>query len=188
MWENEYLCSQKTQKKEIDMTKDIYLAGGCFWGTEHFFKQIEGVVETEVGFANGHTENPTYKEVYTDTTGHAETVHVRYNPEVVSLKFLLQMFFKAIDPTSLNKQGHDEGTRYRTGVYYTQDDDLPVIEQVFAEEQQKYQEPLAVEKQPLQHFYTAEEYHQDYLDKNPTGYCHLPFELFEFAKKAKEQK
>ena len=101
------------------MTKEIYFAGGCFWGTEHFFKQIEGVLETEVGFANGHTENPTYKEVYTDQTGFAETVYVKYNPDVVSLEFLLNMFFKAIDPTSLNKQGEDEGTRYRTGVYYT---------------------------------------------------------------------
>jgi len=166
-------------------TKDIYLAGGCFWGTEHYFKQIEGVVLTEVGFANGHTENPTYKEVYTDTTGYAETVLVRYCPDVVSLEFLLQMFFKAIDPTSLNKQGHDEGTRYRTGVYYTDPADLPVIDKVFAEEQKNYEQPLAVEKLPLQNFYTAEEYHQDYLDKNPDGYCHLPLSLFEFARKAK---
>ena len=116
-------------------TKEIYLAGGCFWGTEHFFKQVGGVVETEVGFANGHTENPTYKEVYTDETGYAETVRVRYNPDVVSLKFLLQMFFKAIDPLSLNKQGHDEGTRYRTGIYYTDAEDLTVIDKVYAEEQ-----------------------------------------------------
>ena len=163
-------------------SKDIYFAGGCFWGTEHFFKQIEGVVETEVGFANGHTENPTYIEVYTDTTGHAETVHVRYNPNVVSLEFLLHMFFKAIDPTSINKQGHDEGTRYRTGIYYTDADDLPIIDKVYAEEQKKYQQPLAVEKLSLKNFYTAEEYHQDYLDKNPDGYCHLPQSLFEFVK------
>ena len=114
-------------------TKDIYLAGGCFWGTEHYFKQIEGVLETEVGFANGDTEAPTYKEVYTDETGHAETVHVRFNPDVVSLEFLLRMFFKAIDPTSLNKQGHDEGTRYRTGIYYTDAEDLPIINKVYAE-------------------------------------------------------
>ncbi len=167
-------------------TKEIYLAGGCFWGTEHFFKQIKGVVETEVGFANGHTENPNYKEVYTDETGYAETVHVTYNPEVVSLEFLLRMFFKAIDPVSLNKQGHDEGTRYRTGIYYTDAEDLPVINKVYAEEQQHYDQPLAVEKQPLECFYTAEEYHQDYLDKNPSGYCHLPQSLFEFAKKAKD--
>lgn len=168
-------------------TKDIYLAGGCFWGTEHYFKQIDGVVETEVGFANGLTENPTYKEVYTDKTGHAETVHVRYNPEVVSLEFLLRMFFKAIDPTSLNKQGHDEGTRYRTGIYYTDDSDLPIINKVFSEEQKQYDQPLVVEKEPLQHFYNAEEYHQDYLDKNPDGYCHLPLELFSFAREAKDK-
>ena len=137
-------------------SKDIFLAGGCFWGTEHFFKQIEGIVETEVGFANGHTANPSYLEVYTDTTGYAETVHVKYNPNVISLEFLLQMFFKAIDPTSLNKQGHDEGTRYRTGIYYTSDEDLPVIEKVYAEEQKHYQQPLVVEKLPLQNFYSAE--------------------------------
>lgn len=170
------------------ITKDIYLAGGCFWGTEHYFKQIEGVVSTEVGFANGFTENPTYKEVYTDTTGHAETVHVRYNPDVVSLEFLLKMFFKAIDPTSLNKQGHDEGTRYRTGIYYTNAEDLAVINRVYEQEQQDYDQPLAVERLPLKSFYTAEEYHQDYLDKNPDGYCHLPQALFEFAKQAREQK
>lgn len=170
------------------ITKEIYLAGGCFWGTEHYFKQIAGVEKTEVGFANGHTEHPTYKEVYTDQTGFAETVHVTYNPDVVSLQFLLQMFFKAIDPISLNKQGHDEGTRYRTGVYYTDAEDLPVIEGVFEAEQQNYSQPLAVEKLPLQNFYTAEEYHQDYLGKNPTGYCHLPQSLFEFARQAKEKK
>ncbi len=169
------------------MTKEIYLAGGCFWGTEHYFKQIEGVTATEVGFANGHTQNPTYKEVYTDTTGFAETVRVEYNPEKVSLQFLLQMFFKAIDPLSLNKQGHDEGTRYRTGVYYTSDEDLPVIEKVFAEVQKDYPQPLAVEKLPLENYYAAEDYHQDYLDKNPDGYCHLPLSLFEFARKAREK-
>ena len=165
--------------------KEIYLAGGCFWGTEHFFKQIEGVTETEVGFANGHTAKPTYKEVYTDTTGYVETVHVKYNPDVADLEFLLQMFFKAIDPTCVNKQGHDEGTRYRTGIYYTDAEDLPIINKVYAEEQANYPMPLAVEKLPLENFYTAEEYHQDYLDKNPTGYCHLPTALFEFARNQK---
>ena len=183
-----YINNIIKKKKEIMKTKEIYLAGGCFWGTEHFFKQIEGVIETEVGFANGNTENPTYKEVYTDQTGYAETVLVKYDPEVASLKFLLQMFFKAIDPTSLNKQGHDEGTRYRTGVYYTNEADLATINEVFADEQKHYDEPLAVEKLPLKNFYTAEEYHQDYLDKNPDGYCHLPLELFKFAKQAKDKK
>jgi len=164
---------------QIKDGKDIFLAGGCFWGIEHFLKRIEGVVETEVGFANGHTADPSYQDVYTDTTGYAETVHVKYNPDVVSLEFLLRMFFKAIDPVSLNKQGEDEGTRYRTGVYYIDEKDLPAIEKAFAEEQKKHQQPLAVEKLPLANFYSAEEYHQDYLDKNPTGYCHLPKSLFE---------
>jgi len=165
--------------------QEIYLAGGCFWGTEHFFKLIEGVLETQVGFANGHTEDPTYQEVYTDTTGFAETVRVVYDAERVSLEFLLNMYFKAIDPTSLNRQGHDEGTRYRTGIYYTDEAELPVINKVYAEQQALYSQPLVVEREPLQNFYTAEEYHQNYLDKNPDGYCHLPLELFEFAKKAK---
>lgn len=166
--------------------KEIYLAGGCFWGTEHFFKQIRGVIETEVGFANGHTENPTYQEVYTDKTGFAETVLVKYDPDVVSLEFLLQMFFVAIDPTSLNKQGHDEGTRYRTGIYYTDSADLAIINKVYEAEQQKYSQPFAVERLPLENYYPAEDYHQDYLDKNPDGYCHLPLELFEFARKANQ--
>ena len=170
------------------MTKEIYLAGGCFWGAEHFFKQLQGVTQTEVGFANGHTENPTYKEVYTDTTGHAETVRIQYDDEQIPLSFLLRMFFKAIDPTSLNKQGEDEGTRYRTGIYYTSADELPTIQAVFDEVQHAYDEPLAVEVLPLQNFYAAEDYHQDYLDKNPTGYCHLPAELFEFARKARPEK
>ena len=168
-------------------TKEIYLAGGCFWGTEHFFKQIAGVVSTEVGFANGHTDNPTYEQVYTDTTGYAETVHVVYNPAQVTLQFLLQMFFVAIDPTSLNKQGHDEGTRYRTGIYYTDTADHPVIDKVFAEEQSKHTEPLVVECEPLKAFYPADEYHQDYLDKHPDGYCHLPKALFAFARQANKQ-
>lgn len=169
------------------MTKEIFLAGGCFWGTEHYFKQIEGVVNTEVGFANGYTTNPTYKEVYTDKTGYAETVRIEFDDDVVDVEFLLQMFFKAIDPTSLNKQGHDEGTRYRTGVYYTSEDDLPIIQKVFAEEQKKLDSPITVEVEKLRNFYPADESHQDYLDKNPTGYCHLPVELFEFARKAKKK-
>ena len=166
------------------MTKDIFLAGGCFWGTEHYFKQIEGVTYTEVGFANGQTDNPTYEEVYTDATGYAETVRIQYDDTLVDLTFLLQMFFKAIDPITLNKQGHDEGTRYRTGVYYTSETELPVILEAFAEEQKKWDIPIAVEVEPLECFYPADEFHQDYLDKHPDGYCHLPIELFEFAKNA----
>ncbi len=169
-------------------TKEIYLAGGCFWGTEHYFKQIEGVEKTEVGYANGNVENPTYEQVCTDKTHFAETVHVCYHPAIVSLEFLLKLYFKAIDPLSINQQGHDIGSQYRTGIYYTDPKDLPTIEKVYQDTQKEYGQPLAVEKQPLQNFYLAEEYHQDYLDKNPTGYCHLPLSLFEYARKAKEKK
>ncbi len=172
----------------IGSERDVWLAAGCFWGAEKYLKLIEGVTFTEVGFANGNTENPTYKEVYTDQTGYAETVHLRYNPSVVSLRFLLEMYFKAIDPTSLNKQGEDEGTRYRTGIYYGNLADRAVIDEVVAEEAKKYGLPLCVEVEPLRTFYRAEEYHQDYLDKNPSGYCHLPVALFELAKKAKDTK
>lgn len=164
--------------------KEIYLAGGCFWGTEHYFKQIDGVLETETGFANGNTDNPTYEEVYTDTTGYAETVRVAYDETKVSLEFLIDMFFHAIDPTLLNRQGHDEGTRYRTGVYYTDDTELPVIKRIFDEKQKLYDQPIVTEIAPLRNFFPADEYHQDYLDKHPDGYCHLPVELFEFARKS----
>ena len=172
----------------MNANKQIYLAGGCFWGTEHYFKQIDGVIETEVGYANGITKNPTYKEVCTDKTRFAETVRIVYDPEKVGLRFLLQMYFKAIDPVSVNQQGHDVGSQYRTGIYYVDSGDLPVINAVYQEEQARYGVPLAVEKQPLENFYTAEDYHQDYLDKNPDGYCHLPLSLFKFAKNAKPTK
>lgn len=169
------------------MIRSIYFAGGCFWGTEHFFKQIEGVTFTETGYANGNTPDPTYRQVYTDTTGYAETVHVEYDSDVIDLDFLVHMFFKAIDPTSLNRQGEDVGTRYRTGIYYTDTEELPCIRKVYDEIGSQYEMPLAVELEPLKNFYPAEDYHQDYLENNPDGYCHLPLELFEFARKARKQ-
>lgn len=165
-------------------TKEIYFAGGCFWGTEHFFKQVRGVVSTEVGYANGNTENPTYEEVYTDTTGFAEVVKVEYQPKVISLEKLLDLFYKTIDPTSLNKQGEDVGTRYRVGVYFVKEEDREVIEISLKNLQKQYENPLVVECEPLRNFYTGEEYHQDYLDKKPNGYCHIDLSLFEMAKNA----
>ena len=162
--------------------KEIYLAGGCFWGAEHYFRNIEGVVDTEVGFANGDTPAPTYEQVYTDTTGYAETVRVIYNPDGLPLDELLRAFFCAIDPLSLNKQGEDEGTRYRTGVYYTDPADLPVAMRVFEEIQAEYSSPLAVELLPLKNFFVADGRHQDYLVKNPDGYCHLPLKIFRYPR------
>ena len=165
------------------MKKEIYLAGGCFWGTEHFFKQVTGVLSTQVGYANGHSENPTYQDVCTDTTGFAETVRVTYDDEVASLRFVLDMYFKAIDPLSVNQQGPDVGTQYRTGIYYTDAAQLPVIEEKVRQVAEELLAPLAVEVGPLVNFYPAEDYHQDYLDKNPTGYCHLPLALMDMARR-----
>ncbi len=158
--------------------KVIYFAGGCFWGVEHFFKGVDGVLEAVPGYANGNTENPSYKEVYTDTTGHAETVKVTYNPNRVGLEMLLKLFFTVTDPLTLNRQGHDEGTRYRSGVFYADDEDRPVIEQAFRETESRLGVPIVTELEPLRCFYPAEEYHRDYLDKNPDGYCHLSLKTF----------
>ncbi len=170
-------------------TSEIYFAGGCFWGIEHFFKQIAGVVETQVGYANGKENRaPTYKEVCTDTTGFAETVRVVYDADFVSIVFLTQMFFHAIDPLSVNRQGNDVGTQYRTGVYYTDKALLPQIETVFRDVEERLGQHLVVELQPLQHFFPAEDYHQDYLIKNPQGYCHLPIGLFNWARKQQPTK
>ena len=162
--------------------KEIYFAGGCFWGVEHFFKGVDGVSEAMPGYANGNTQNPTYKEVYTDTTGFAETVRVRYNPERVSLRLLVRLFFTVTDPLTLNRQGHDEGTRYRSGVFYTSAEDRPVIEDVFREVSGKLGVPLVTELEPLKNFYPAEEYHRNYLDKNPEGYCHLSLKTFRYLR------
>ena len=164
--------------------KEIYLAGGCFWGTEHYLKQIHGVVATEVGYANGNGVNPSYEEVYTDTTGFVECVKVVYDPTILALEKIVELYFHSIDPLSLNKQGNDIGTRYRTGIYYTEECDRAVIESVYNVVAKRLGEELVVELEPLHNFYSAEEYHQDYLDKNPAGYCHLPAFLFEYAKKA----
>ena len=164
--------------------KTIYFAGGCFWGTEHYFKMIKGVVGTTVGYANSIMENPSYKDVCSGDTLAAETVKVDYDPSSVSLEFLTRMFFHAIDPTSLNRQGNDIGTQYRTGIYYTDNEDLAEIYKVFEEQRSTTEGEIVVEVKALQNFYAAEDYHQDYLDKNPDGYCHLPSTLFEFAKEA----
>ncbi|MEO7214578.1 MAG: peptide-methionine (S)-S-oxide reductase MsrA [Mucilaginibacter sp.] len=160
----------------------IYFAGGCFWGTEHFFKLIKGVIITEVGFANGKTKDPNYKEVVNGGTGFAETVKVTYDPEKVRLSQLLDLFFKTIDPTSVNRQGNDIGTQYRSGIYYTAEHQVPVITEVLSEIASQYNKPLAVEVKPLLNFYTAEAYHQNYLEENPGGYCHIGPELFDLAR------
>jgi len=166
------------------MMKDIYFAGGCFWGADKYLSLIPGVIRTEVGYANGNTLNPTYKEVCEEETGHVEAVRVQYNPNQISLPFLLDLFFDSIDPTTLNKQGGDQGTQYRSGVYYLEPSDLKSIQLAIEKLQKEYSRPIVVEVLPLSCFYLAEEYHQKYLDKNPTGYCHIGEDMFAKARAA----
>ena len=156
--------------------KEIYFAGGCFWGVQKYFDQFDGVTETETGYANGPDRAPTYREVCA-SSGHAETVRIRYDETRLSLAELLDDYFRIIDPLSVNRQGNDVGVQYRTGIYYTAEDQLPAVRAACAREAEKAGQPLAVEVAPLRNFFTAEEYHQKYLDKNPGGYCHIPREL-----------
>ena len=155
----------------------IYLAGGCFWGLQKFFDQFHGVIRTEVGYANGPEKAPTYQEVCNDS-GHAETVRIDYDEKMISLEKLLDYYFMVIDPVSVNKQGHDEGIQYRTGIYYTDESQKAIILSVYEQEEQKAGTKLAVEVEPLRNFFPAEEYHQKYLEKNPGGYCHIPSKYY----------
>ena len=166
------------------MKKEIYLAGGCFWGTEKYLENIPGILTTEVGYANGNTDNPTYEEVCYNNTGHAETVKVEYDDDRIGLLYILELYYDVINPVSINRQGGDVGSQYRTGIYYVDDRDEAVIQGSIDELQKKYKEKIAIEVKPLINYYKAEEYHQKYLDKNPDGYCHIGADKFEKAKKA----
>ena len=157
--------------------KTLYLAGGCFWGTQHFLKQFAAVKETRVGYANGATDAPSYEDVRYRGTGHAETVEVLFDESAMEVETLLGYYFLTIDPLSVNRQGEDEGVQYRTGIYYRDESLLPAIRTAVAKEEAKQGSALAVEVKPLEQFFPAEEYHQDYLDKNPGGYCHIPLTL-----------
>lgn len=163
---------------------EIYLAGGCFWGMEKYIKSVRGVLSTQVGYANGKTENPTYEEVCYNNTGHAEAVKVTYDAKILPLDFLLNLFFDAIDPTAVNRQGGDKGVQYRTGIYYTDSKDLPVVQRAIENLQKTYDKLIAIEVMPLVNFSPAEEYHQKYLDKNPGGYCHIGQSKFVKASQA----
>lgn len=153
--------------------KEIYLAGGCFWGVEEYFSRINGVVETEVGYANGFMKNPTYEQVCTGTTGHAETVYIKFDESEIRLEDVLDEFWSIIDPTLKNRQGGDIGSQYRTGIYYKDDKDKDVILESLKAQEKKLDSKVVTEVEPLKSFYEAEEYHQNYLKKNPSGYCHI---------------
>ena len=166
--------SSKEQKMTMESKQEqriIYLAGGCFWGLEAYMERIQGVTDAVSGYANGKGDTTNYQLLH--ATDHAETVKVTYDPNKISLDKLLQYYFRVIDPTSINKQGNDRGRQYRTGIYYQDGADKAVIEQALAQLQTKYKKPVQIEVQPLKNYIVAEEYHQDYLKKNPNGYCHI---------------
>lgn len=159
----------------LDELKEIYLAGGCFWGVEKYMSKIEGVNDVISGYANGKTENTSYEEIA--ITDHAETVKVLYNPKKISLDKLLKYYFRIINPTSINRQGNDIGRQYRTGIYYVNNEDEKIAQNALAELQKKVEGKVVVELEKLNNFIVAEEYHQNYLDKHPNGYCHIDISL-----------
>ncbi len=153
--------------------KKIVLAGGCFWGVEEFLSRIPGVIETEVGYANGRTGNPTYEDVCYKNTYFAEVCYITYDEKMISLNKLLDKYWSIIDPTALNRQGPDVGSQYRTGIYYINEEDKDTILESKESVQNQYSKKVVTEVIPLENYYKAEEYHQKYLKKNPNGYCHI---------------
>lgn len=166
--------------------KTIYLAGGCFWGVEHFLGLIDGVTSTTVGYANSDINSPTYEDLKAHRSLAAETVEVVYDENIISLEEILDLFFMIIDPTILDQQGHDVGHQYRTGIYYVDENDVQIIRQSLKKLESKYDKPIVTELLPLENFTIAEEYHQDYLIKNPQGYCHVDSKMFQIAKNYKK--
>ena len=150
--------------------KTIYLAGGCFWGVEHFFSLAKGIINTEVGYANGTLDNPKYEDLKHGLDDASETVKVDYDESIISLEKILELYLRVVDPYSVNKQGEDEGVQYRSGIYFLDKKDEDVILKYF---QNALCDDYKIEVKKLQKFYPAEEYHQDYLNKNPQGYCHI---------------
>lgn len=158
------------------MNRELYIAGGCFWGVQEYYSRVSGVKETISGYANGYKENPTYQEVCTGDTGYVETVKIIYNSEEVTLKELIERFFMIVDPTQLNRQANDIGSQYRNGIYYIYEEDEAIIMDVIESKRPEYKKEIVTEVEKLDNFYSAEEYHQNYLKKNPGGYCHINFD------------
>ncbi len=162
------------------MEKVIYLAGGCFWGVQEYYSRLKGVISSISGYANGRKENPSYQEVRSQQYGHVETVKVTYDDEAISLEKLLEHFLRFVDPYSLNRQGEDEGVQYRSGVYFVNKEDETVIKNTF---DKNLKPGYLIEIKPLENFYLAEEYHQDYLKKNVNGYCHINLNIIKDIEK-----
>lgn len=156
--------------------REIVFAGGCFWGVEAYFEKVYGVIETLSGYANG-SGVPNYKDLCAGYFDHAEAVKIRYDEEKISPYYLICHFFRVVDPTTLNRQGADIGRQYRSGIYFTDPSEEERIRKLVELYTRDYKKPLVVEIEPLRNFYEAEAYHQDYLKKNPGGYCHIPLWL-----------
>ena len=162
--------------------KKIYLAGGCFWGVEHYLSLIEGIKETTVGYANSDIDAPSYEDLKAHRSSASETVETVYDEKIISLNEILDLFYQIIDPTILDQQGHDIGHQYRTGIYYVEEEDKEIIEESLEELSKRYEKPIVTELLKLVNFTKAEDYHQDYLVKNPDGYCHVDLKMFEVAR------
>ena len=167
--------------------KKTYLAGGCFWGVEHYLSLIPGVHETTVGYANSDISDPSYEDLKAHRSLASECVEVVYDEEMISLEEILSLFFEIIDPTILDQQGHDVGHQYRTGIYYENGEDRLIEEEALKKLQEQYDKAVVTELLPLENFTVAEDYHQDYLVKNPQGYCHVDLRMFQRAKNYKKQ-
>ena len=155
-------------------SETIVLGGGCFWCTESVYKEVRGITDVESGYSNGHLANPTYEQVCTGGTGHNEVVKLEYDPAQISLRQILEIFFVVHDPTTLNRQGNDSGTQYRSGIYYTTPEQKQVADDIIREMSQDklFGKPVVTEVKALANYSPAEEYHQDFFERNPTqGYC-----------------
>ena len=166
------------------MKKVIYLAGGCFWGVEAYFQKLKGILDTEVGYANGNFANPSYEDLKAHKATHVEAVKIYYEDQTIRLTQIIEHLFRIINPFTVDHQGGDYGHQYRTGIYYDEESDYQTVQEFINMEQKKHTQKIRVEVEPLAHFYCAEDYHQDYLDKNPFGYCHVNFNVI----KAEERK
>lgn len=157
--------------------KEIVVAGGCFWGVEEYYRRAKGIVEAISGYAQGHVENASYQQVCSQETGHTEVVWLKYDPSSITLEKILEHLFRIMDPTTRNRQGNDIGSQYRSGVYFIDPEDEPIIKAYIQNQQANYAKPIVTEVEPLRLFVKAEDYHQMYLIKNPTGYCHVNMNL-----------
>jgi|GEM_PF-2137587 len=175
MSKTEAVSQQKQEDVKEEDKREIYLAGGCFWGVEGYFAQLDGVLSTKVGYSNGQTAETTYQQI--KTTDHAEVIYLKYDNSVLPLNDVLRHYFRIIDPVSINKQGGDRGRQYRTGIYYVDEETREEVVKFIEELQKNYTKKIAVEVEAVNNYIDAEEYHQKYLEKNPTGYCHVDLSL-----------